>query len=163
MWQHVYCLGYVSLVLVMYSLSGLVLYWSIQNWYWYWYWYWYLWLQVDPHFQWGSTCNHNYQYQWLPCQYFILLMTGAWRPKHVEKVCSNKICILLHHVGVLFNLRMWHALCIKYFKLMVYFFFSRSFIWGGGGRGDGGGVILDLDKYIFSWHGVFLFSGKYSN
>ena len=29
---------------------------------------------------------------------------GAWRPKHVEKVCNNKICILLHHVGVLFNL-----------------------------------------------------------
>ena len=28
---------------------------------------------------------------------------GAWSPKHVEKVCSNKICILLHHVGVLFN------------------------------------------------------------
>jgi len=26
---------------------------------------------------------------------------GAWRPKHVEKVCSNKICILLHHVSVL--------------------------------------------------------------
>ena len=32
-------------------------------------------------------------------------MMGAWRPKHVEKFCSNKICILLHHVGVLFNLR----------------------------------------------------------
>jgi hypothetical protein len=31
------------------------------------------------------------------------LMMGAWRPKHVEKVCSNKICILLHHVGVLLN------------------------------------------------------------
>jgi len=29
---------------------------------------------------------------------------GARRPKHVEKVCSNKICIFLHHVGVLFNL-----------------------------------------------------------
>ena len=29
---------------------------------------------------------------------------GARRPKHVEKVCSNKICILLYHVGVLFNL-----------------------------------------------------------
>jgi len=34
-------------------------------------------------------------------------MMGAWRPKHVEKVCSNKICILLHHVGVLFNLILW--------------------------------------------------------
>ena len=49
---------------------------------------------------WGSTCNHNYLYRWLPCQYFILLMMGAWRPKHVEKVCSNKICILFHHDGV---------------------------------------------------------------
>jgi hypothetical protein len=54
--------------------------------------------------KWGDTCNHNYLYRWLPCQYFILLMMGAWRPKHVEKVCSNKICILLHHVCVLFNL-----------------------------------------------------------
>jgi hypothetical protein len=25
----------------------------------------------------GSTCNHNYLYRWLPCQYFILLMMGA--------------------------------------------------------------------------------------
>ena len=55
--------------------------------------------------KWGSTCNHNYLYRWLPCQYFILLMMGAWRPKHAEKVCSNKICILLHHVSVLFNLK----------------------------------------------------------
>ena len=53
--------------------------------------------------KWGSTCNHNYLYRWLPCQYFIFLMMVAWHPKHVEKVCSNKICILLHHVGVLFN------------------------------------------------------------
>jgi len=52
----------------------------------------------------GSTCNYNYLYRWLPCQYFILLLMGAWRPKHVEKVYSNKICILLHHVGVLFDL-----------------------------------------------------------
>ena len=55
--------------------------------------------------KWGSTCNHNYLHRWPPCQYFILLMMGAWRPKHVEKVCSNKICILLHHVGVLFSLK----------------------------------------------------------
>ena len=40
--------------------------------------------------KWGSTCNHNYLYRWLPCQYFILLMMGAWRPKHVEEVYSNK-------------------------------------------------------------------------
>ena len=54
--------------------------------------------------KWGTTCNHNYLYRWLSCQYFILLMMGAWRPKHVENFCSDKICILLHHVGVLFNL-----------------------------------------------------------
>ena len=29
---------------------------------------------------------------------------GAWRPKHVEWVCRNKTCTVLHHVGVLFNL-----------------------------------------------------------
>jgi len=57
--------------------------------------------------KWGPTYNHNYLYRWLPCQYFILLMMGAWRPKHVEKVCGNKICILLHHVGVLFILILW--------------------------------------------------------
>jgi len=54
--------------------------------------------------KWGSTRNHNYLYRWLPCQYVILFMMGAWHPKHVEKICSNKTCILLHHVGVLFNL-----------------------------------------------------------
>ena len=57
--------------------------------------------------KWWPTYNRNYLYRWLPCQYFTLLTMGAWRPKHVEKVCSNKICILLHHVGVLFNLTLW--------------------------------------------------------
>jgi len=33
----------------------------------------------------------------------ILLMMGAWRPKHVEWVCRNKSCTVLHHVGVLFD------------------------------------------------------------
>ena len=45
----------------------------------------------------------SHRYRWLLCQYFILLMMGAWRSKHVEKVCSNKICIFLCHVSVLFN------------------------------------------------------------
>jgi len=67
--------------------------------------------------KWGSTCNHNYLYRWLPCQYFILLMMGAWRPKHVEKVCSNKICILLHHVSVLFNPIYFCLLCIFFLCL----------------------------------------------
>ena len=35
--------------------------------------------------------------------------------RNVEKVCSNKICILLHHVGVLFNLN---------FIRTLYFFIS---------------------------------------
>ena len=64
--------------------------------------------------KWGSTCNHNYMYRWLPCQYSTLLMMGAWRPKHVEKVCSNKICILLHYISVSFNL-----LAISYFVTAV--------------------------------------------
>ena len=71
--------------------------------------------------EWRSTCNHNYLYRWLPCQYFILLMMGAWRPKHVEKVCSNKICILLHHVSVLFN-RNNSYLQLIHFSVKVFFF-----------------------------------------
>jgi len=57
--------------------------------------------------KWGPTCNHNYLHRWLTCQCFTLLMMGAWCPKHVEKVWSNKIFILLHHAGVLFNLILW--------------------------------------------------------
>ena len=47
---------------------------------------------------------------------------GRIRPKHVEKVCSNKICILLHHVGVLFNIyydarkhkiKIWRSYIVK--------------------------------------------------
>ena len=30
-------------------------------------------------------------------------MMGAWRPKHVEWVCRNKTCTVLHQVGVLFD------------------------------------------------------------
>ena len=33
-----------------------------------------------------------------------LLMMGAWRPKHVECLCRNKTCTVLHQVGVLFDL-----------------------------------------------------------
>jgi hypothetical protein len=53
--------------------------------------------------EWGSTCEYNYLYRRLPYRYFILLMMGASRPKHEEKVCRNKNCILSHHVGVLFK------------------------------------------------------------
>ena len=31
-------------------------------------------------------------------------MTGAWRPKHVDLPCRNKTCIVLHLVGVSFDL-----------------------------------------------------------
>jgi len=41
---------------------------------------------------------------------------GAWCPKHVEKVCSNKICILLHHVGVLFNLVGCEWCCVSLWR-----------------------------------------------
>ena len=36
--------------------------------------------------------------------FFKLLMMGAWRPKHVEWLCRNKTCTVLHQVGVLFDL-----------------------------------------------------------
>jgi len=52
--------------------------------------------------EWWSTCIHNYLYRWLPCLYFILLMMGAWRPKHVQKICSNKICTCC--INSVFNL-----------------------------------------------------------
>ena len=29
---------------------------------------------------------------------------GRLRPKHVERLCRNKTCIVLHQVGVLFDL-----------------------------------------------------------
>ena len=29
---------------------------------------------------------------------------GAWRPKHVEWLCRNKTCTVLHQVGVSFDL-----------------------------------------------------------
>ena len=31
-------------------------------------------------------------------------MMGAWRPKHVEWLCRNKTCTVLHQVGVSFDL-----------------------------------------------------------
>ena len=38
----------------------------------------------------------------------ILLIMGAWRPKHVEWLCRNKTCTVLHQVGVSFDL----SLCV---------------------------------------------------
>ena len=31
-------------------------------------------------------------------------MMGVWRPKHVERLCRNKTCTVLHQVGVSFDL-----------------------------------------------------------
>ena len=31
-------------------------------------------------------------------------MLGAWRPKHVEWLCRNKTCTVLHQVGISFDL-----------------------------------------------------------
>ena len=47
----------------------------------------------------------------------LLLQTFStrWRPKHVEKVRSNKICILLHHVG--FYLSLTEITIAKFFSL----------------------------------------------
>ena len=69
----------------------------------------------------GATCKHNYLNRWLPCEYFIHLMMRVWRPKHVEKVCSNKICILWHHVGVLFNLNHMFIInfCLNMFRALL--------------------------------------------
>ena len=36
--------------------------------------------------------------------FLILLMMGACRPKHVEWLCRNKTCTVLHQFGVLFDL-----------------------------------------------------------
>jgi len=36
--------------------------------------------------------------------FLILPMIGAWRPRHVEWLCRNKTCTVLHQVGVLFDL-----------------------------------------------------------
>jgi hypothetical protein len=66
------------------------------------------------------SCTHHQEYKiltWQPPVQVVMvtggsslrhirdeMMMGALRPKHAEKVCSNKICILLNHVHVLFNL-----------------------------------------------------------
>ena len=52
-----------------------------------------------------------------------------WGPKHVEKVCSNKICILLDHVVVLFNLFFFfsHFLLFSSFPYVITSAFSNTF------------------------------------
>jgi len=53
---------------------------------------------------WWPTCNYNSCTRGHRASFLILLMMGAWRPKHVEWLCRNKTCTVLHQVGVLFDL-----------------------------------------------------------
>ena len=72
--------------------------------------------------KWGSTCNRNYLYRWLPCQCFILLMMGAWRPKHVEKVCSNKSASCCITSVFYLTLRIWTFISYVPWSLWVQFY-----------------------------------------
>ena len=54
---------------------------------------------------WWPTCNYNTCTRGRRASFLILLMMGAWRPKHVEWLCRNKTCTLLHQVGILFDLK----------------------------------------------------------
>jgi len=53
---------------------------------------------------WWPTCNYNTCTRDRRASFLILLMMGAGRPKHVEWLCRNKTCTVLHQVGVLFDL-----------------------------------------------------------
>ena len=53
---------------------------------------------------WWPTCNYNTCTRGRRASFLILLMMGAWRPKHVEWLCRNKTCTVLHQVGVLLDL-----------------------------------------------------------
>jgi len=46
-----------------------------------------------------NTCTRGRR-----ASFLILPMMGAWRPKHVDWLCRNKTCTVLHKVGVLFDL-----------------------------------------------------------
>ena len=48
---------------------------------------------------WWPTCNCNTCTRGRRASFLILLMMDAWRPKHVEWLCRNKTCIVLHQVG----------------------------------------------------------------
>ena len=52
---------------------------------------------------WWPTCNYNTCTRGRRATFLILLMMGAWRLKHVEWLCRNKTCTVLHQVGVLFD------------------------------------------------------------
>ena len=41
---------------------------------------------------WWATCNYKTCIRGRRASFLILLIMGAWRPKHVEWVCRNKTC-----------------------------------------------------------------------
>ena len=51
----------------------------------------------------AGRSSHHHIRDFVP-NMVILLMMGAWRPKHVEWLFINKTCTVLHQVGVLFDL-----------------------------------------------------------
>jgi hypothetical protein len=53
---------------------------------------------------WWPTCNYNTCTRGRRASFLILLMMSASRPKHVEWLCRNKTCTVLHQVGVSFDL-----------------------------------------------------------
>ena len=67
-------------------------------------------ITADFLYMFRASSAHHQEYKTLtrqpPVQVVMVAGGSSLRHtvKHVEKVCSNKICILLHHVGVLFNL-----------------------------------------------------------
>jgi len=73
MQQHVYCLGYVSFVLVMCSLLGLVLYRTrldkevlyIQCKGWYWWWWWYI---LEWQWRWWNVRNECEEDEGTKCE-----------------------------------------------------------------------------------------------
>jgi len=67
----------------------------------------------DETVMWWPTCNYNTCTRDCRASFLILLMMGAWRPKHVEWLCRNKTCTVLHQVGVLFDLQKF-SLCSPY-------------------------------------------------
>ena len=66
-----------------------------------------LYLQVDHHItilgmvMWWPTCNYDTCTRCHRASFLILPMMGTQRPEHVEWLCRNKTCTMLHQVGVL--------------------------------------------------------------
>ena len=64
-------------------------------------------ITADFLYMFRASCAHHQEYKMLtrqpPVQ--VVMVAGGSSLRHMaKKVCSNKICILLHNVGVLFNL-----------------------------------------------------------